>query len=178
MEKLVKDNAVCLCGTCHNMAEARHFKENMSEIVESKDLHEIKTFYEKLNRNINNYSFPKQLEKKVNYRKQIIQNKLARLKEIEPRTHLNESIKYQTSYGEAWKKYLFHINKLINERKVVQTKILAESVGVNTRNTRKIIQKLIAKGMISINGEHNNRKIILTERGRNESKKNFPYNYI
>jgi len=61
---------------------------------------------------------------------------------------------------------------------MVQTKILAEHVGVNTRNTRKNIQKLIAKGMISINGEHNNRTIVLTEKGVNESKKNFPYIYV
>lgn len=54
---------------------------------------------------------------------------------------------------------------------MVQTKTLAESVGVNTRNTRKNIQKLIAKGMISINGEHNNRAIILTEKGVNESER-------
>ena len=55
---------------------------------------------------------------------------------------------------------------------MVQTKPLAESVGVNTRNTRKNIQKLIAKGMISINGEHNKRTIILTEEGEKEVKRN------
>ena len=71
-------------------------------------------------------------------------------------------------YGEAWKKYLSHITKLLNEGKEVQTKNLAESVGVNARNTRKNIQKLITKGLISINGEHNNRTIILTEKGRTE----------
>ena len=114
----------------------------------------------------------------MNFRTQVIQNKLVSL-EIEPQTKdLHESKKYQTAYGEAWKKYLFHINKLIDEGKKVQTKILAESVGVNTRNTRKNIQKLIAKGIISINGEHNNRTILLTEKGRNESKNNFPYIYI
>lgn len=175
MEKLIKDNAICLCGTCHNMVEARHFKENLSEIVEGKDLQGVKSFYEKLNRNINNYSFPKQLEKKVNYRTQVIQNKLAKLKKIESGAPLKESIEYQTAYGEAWKKYLFHINKLRNEGKRVQTKILAESVGVNTRNTRKNIQKLISKGLISIEGEHNNRTILLTEKGIEESKKNYPY---
>ena len=177
MEKLVKDNAICLCGTCHNMVEARHFKENISKIVESKDLHELKTFYENLNRSINNYSFPKELESKVNYRSRIIQNKLAKLKEIETGTPLKESIEYQTAYGEAWKKYLFHIDKLRNEGKRVQTKVLAESVGVNTRNTRKNIQKLISEGMISIEGENNNRTILLTKKGIEESKKNYPYIY-
>ena len=178
MEKLIKDDAVCLCGTCHKMAEARHFKENMSEIVESKDLDELKTYYEKLNRNINNYSFPKQREKQVKHKTQVIRDKLERL-EIKLQTKaLQESKEYQTAYGEAWKKYLYHINNLIDKGKKVQTKILAETVGVNTRNTRKNLQKLIAKGMILINGEHNNRTIELTEKGRNEAKNKLPYIYI
>ena len=42
---------------------------------------------------------------------------------------------------------------------------------IDARNTRKNIQKLIAKGLISINGEHNNRTIILTEKGNKESIK-------
>ena len=33
MEKLVKDNAICLCGTCHSMVEARHFKENINLFI-------------------------------------------------------------------------------------------------------------------------------------------------
>jgi Mn-dependent DtxR family transcriptional regulator len=70
-----------------------------------------------------------------------------------------------------WKKYLLHIAKLLGEGKTVQTKTLAESVGVNTRNTRKNIQKLIAKGLIAITGEHTNRTIFLTEKGRKESIK-------
>jgi len=78
---------------------------------------------------------------------------------------------YQYGYGEAWKKYLTHITKLLGEGKEVQTKNLAESVGVNTRNTRKNIQKLIAKGLISINGEHNKRTVILTVKGEKESKR-------
>lgn len=49
--------------------------------------------------------------------------------------------------------------------------MLADSVGVNTRNTRKNIQKLIAEGLISINGEHNNRTITLTEKGSKQSLK-------
>ncbi len=77
-------------------------------------------------------------------------------------------LKNHFGYGEAWKKYLLHISKLLNEGQTVHTKTLAESVGVNTRNTRKNIQKLITKGLISINGEHNNRTIILTEKGRTE----------
>ena len=55
--------------------------------------------------------------------------------------NMNENLKFQYRYGEAWKKYLSHISKLLNEGKKVQTKNLAESVGINTRNTRKSIQK-------------------------------------
>ena len=84
---------------------------------------------------------------------------------------MNSNLNYQYDYGEAWKKYLTHITKLLNEGKRVQTLTLAESVGVNTRNTRKNIQKLIAKGLIVITGEHNNRTIFLTEKGRKELKK-------
>jgi len=177
MEKLIKDDAVGLCGTCHKMAEARHFEENMSEIIKGKDLDELKTFYQRLSRNINTYNFPKQLEKKVNYKIQVIRDKLERLEIKLQIKDLQESREYKTAYREAWKKYLFHINKLTDEGKKVQTKILAENVGVNTRNTRKNIQKLIAKGLISINGEHNNRTILLTEKGKEESKKNYPYIY-
>ena len=143
------------------MVEARHFKENMSEIIKGKDLQELKSYYEKLSRNINNYAFPKLLENKVNYKvleknvnykipekkvtykTQLIRDKLERLEIKLQNRVLQKSREQQTAYGEAWKKYLYHINKLINEGKRVQTKILAESVGVNTRNTRKNIQKLI-----------------------------------
>jgi len=186
IKKLKEDNVICLCANCHNMTESRHFKENMSEIIENRDLNELKPFYKKLDRKIKYYSFPNQPEKHRNFKlqgKSQIQKilsssdiQLSKRKEIEPRTNLSEknlheNLKYQYGYGEAWKKYLSHINKLLNEGKMVQTKTLAESVGVNTRNTRKNIQKLIAKGMISINGEHNNRAIILTKKGLNESKK-------
>ncbi len=68
-----------------------------------------------------------------------------------------------------WKKYLLHISKLLNEEQTVHTKTLAESVGVNTRNTRKCIQKLLNKGLITINGVHINRAISLTEKGKNEA---------
>jgi len=113
----------------------------------------------------------------MNYKTQVIRDKLERL-EIKLQTKdLQESREYKTAYREAWKKYLYQINKLIDEGKRVQTKILAENVGVNTRNTRKNIQKLIAKGLISIDGEHNDRTILLTEKGKEESKKNYPYIY-
>ena len=73
--------------------------------------------------------------------------------------------------GEAWKKYLFHISKLSREGKTVQTKTLAESVGVKPSITRVNIRKLKSKGLITIIGEHKNRKIFLTENGKNESHK-------
>lgn len=190
IKKFKEDNAICLCANCHSMAESRHFKENMGEILENKDLHEARTSYKKLNQKINNYSFPNQREIQINFKpelKQPNQNSLSSSdiqsytrKVIEPLTNISENrvngkLKYQYAYGEAWKKYLSHINKLLNEGKMVQTKTLAESVGVNTRNTRKNIQKLIVKGMISINGEYNNRIIALTEKGVNESKKIYLY---
>lgn len=160
----------------------------MGEIVENGDLPELRSFYKKLNQRIKNYSFPNQPEKQKTVKSQyqrILSSseiQLSNRKEIEPRPklskkHVNGSLKYQYGYGEAWKKYLTHITKLLNEGKEVQTKNLAQSVGVNTRNTRKNIQKLIAKGLISINGEHNNRTIILTENGLNELKKIYPYIY-
>ena len=94
-------------------------------------------------------------------------------KEIEPLTKISENrvngkLKYQYGYGEAWKKYLLHIAKLTNDGRTVHTKTLAESVGVNTRNTRKTIQKLLNKGLISITGVHNNRSISLTKEGSNK----------
>jgi len=70
-----------------------------------------------------------------------------------------------------WKKYLLYISKLSREGKTVQTKTLAESVGVNNRTTRKNIQKLISKGLITITGVHTNRTIIFTENGRKETVK-------
>ena len=75
-------------------------------------------------------------------------------------------------FGESWKKYLFHISKLSREGKTVQTKTLAESVGVKPSITRANIRKLISKGLISINGEHKKRTVILTLKGEKELKKN------
>ena len=187
MEKLKDDSAVCLCANCHSMTESKQFKENVGEIIDKQDVPELKAYYKNLNKNIESYSYPNQPEKqktsklhvKSNYQKILSGSEIqsSNRKEIEPRpnlsgSHGNESLIYQYGYGEAWKKYLTHINKLLSEGKDVQTKNLAQSVGVNTRNTRKNIQKLIAKGMISIYGEHNKRTIVLTEKGVNESKKN------
>ncbi len=189
IKKFKEDTAICLCANCHSMIESRHFKENMGEIIKNRDLPELRSFYKKLNQRIKNYSFPNQPEKQKtvkSHNQKILSSseiQLSNRKEIElhpklSEKHVNGSLKYQYGYGEAWKKYLTHITKLLNEGKEVQTKNLAQSVGVNTRNTRKNIQKLIAKGLISINGEHNNRTIILTENGLNESKKIYPYIYI
>ena len=68
-----------------------------------------------------------------------------------------------------WKKYIFHITKLLSEGKTVQTKTLTEIVGINTRNTRKNIEKLLNKGLITINGEHTNITITLTEKRRKKT---------
>ena len=55
--------------------------------------------------------------------------------------------------------------------KKVKTLNLAQSVGVNTRNTRKNIQILVNKGLIRIEGIHNNRIFKITNRGKDELKK-------
>ena len=68
-------------------------------------------------------------------------------------------------YGEAWMKYLLHIAKLTEQKIIVRTKDVAESVGVITRNVRKNLVKLINEELITISGEYNNRHIILSEKG-------------
>ena len=268
--ELIKKNCVSLCSNCHQMIHSTNFKTQHEEIIGSEHWGQVKSFFNVLEKNVNNFKFQKELleepknkpkikknntkslsvERKISQKayqqkdkgkyiefkkdpinqnigvngeliiktksikkkiiisnsfpnqpepsqksvkkqeitkkqekmfKQIINSSAnlqledkieiqARIETIEKR--VNSNLNYQYGYGEAWKKYLTHITKLLNEGKRVQTKTLAESVGVNTRNTRKNIQKLIAKGMISINGEHNNRAIILTEKGRTESKIN------
>ena len=52
---------------------------------------------------------------------------------------------------------------------MVQTKTLTEIVGINTRNTRKNIEKLLNNGLITINGEHTNITITLTEKRRKKT---------
>ena len=193
MEKLKDDSAVCLCANCHSMTESKQFEENMGEIIEKRDVSELKTYYKNLNKNIESYSFPNQPEpphKNVNKQESLKQPEkthkqkllssanlqLGGKKENEIFIDFNEknvtgNLEFQYGYGEAWKKYLSNIANLLNEGKKVQTKTLAESVGVNTRNTRKNIQKLISKGLILITGENNNRTITLTEKGRKQSLK-------
>ena len=62
MEKLKSDNAICLCANCHSMTESSQFKENIGEIVENRDLLELRRYYNRLNQNIKKYSFPNQPE--------------------------------------------------------------------------------------------------------------------
>lgn len=83
----------------------------------------------------------------------------------------NSSLLKTKHGGEVWKKYLYHISELKREGKRIQTKALAESVGVNPSTTRKNIRNLADKGLIKINGEHTNRAIILTEKGKKESER-------
>jgi len=52
---------------------------------------------------------------------------------------------------------------------MVQTKTLTEIVGINTRNTRKNIEKLLNNGLIKINGEQNNITITLTQKRRKKT---------
>jgi predicted transcriptional regulator len=170
------------------MEQATQFKNNYEKIVNPEYWDDIKKNYEMIENNIKNFKFnPNNKSRKTN-NKQLDVNKnltpTGQIDSINLKIDINnknyllkpldfkqfQNIEY--GYGEAWKKYLSHITKLLSEGKEVQTKNLAESVGVNTRNTRKNIQKLITKGLISINGEHNNRTIILTEKGRTELKIN------
>ena len=83
---------------------------------------------------------------------------------------LKDPLQKEYEYGEAWKKYLFHIFKLGNENIEIKTLNLARNIGLNTRNTRKNIQKLLAKGLISIKGENNNRRLVITEKGKKALK--------
>ena len=163
----------------------------MDKIVEELGIPELETNYKRLSQNIKKYTFPNQPEQCIkNIKKQetnLSQEKTHKQKILTPvNLQLSENkydeiiigfnkqnssitLKNQFGYGEAWKKYLLHIEKLLNKGNTVHTKTLADIVGINTRNTRKGIQKLLNKGLITITGVHNNRTITLTENGRKKT---------
>jgi len=66
IKKLREDDVVCLCANCHSITESRHFEENIGEILENKDLDELRIYYKTLNQRIKNYSFPNQHGKNKN----------------------------------------------------------------------------------------------------------------
>ena len=62
INKLKEDNAICLCANCHSMTESRHLEQNMGEILEKQEIHELITYYKEIHQRINNYTFPNQPE--------------------------------------------------------------------------------------------------------------------
>jgi len=88
--------------------------------------------------------------------------------------NINELGKLQNTeygYGEAWMKYLVHIAKLTQEKTIIRTKDIADSVGVITRNVRKNLVKLANKEFIITSSEHNDRHILLSDLGLKELHK-------
>jgi len=141
-KKLIKEDCVCLCANCHKTVHVKNITSIPTNIFRDDYKTQIKIYKHEIQQNIQNFEL-----------------KLKKI--IDPLEKTYE-------YGEAWKKYLMHIFKLSKEIKNIKTLNLAECVGGNSRNTRKNIQKLLNKGLITIEGEHNNRTIKLTEKGRKE----------
>ena len=61
-EWLKKEDCVALCGNCHKMVHSNHFELNHEKIIGKEYSEEIKQYYNKLSRDIKNYSFPNQPE--------------------------------------------------------------------------------------------------------------------
>ena len=88
--------------------------------------------------------------------------------------NIKELEKLQNSeygYGEAWMKYLVYIAKLTQERTIIQTKDIAESAGVITRNVRKNLVKLVNKELVIISSENNDRHVLISDLGLEELHK-------
>jgi hypothetical protein len=62
-KKLIKDDAICLCGNCHRMIEAPYFENNHKEILGNRCSQEIKNIYQNLKSNIKNFRFPENILK-------------------------------------------------------------------------------------------------------------------
>ncbi|MFX1523095.1 MAG: hypothetical protein ACFFCC_06285 [Promethearchaeota archaeon] len=133
---------MCLCANCHKTV---HFKT-----IKPSDIDLFGNYYKRV---VDNYKHEIQ---------QNIQNFKFKIKDA------NNPLGKNFEYGEAWKKYLIHIYALSKKGNITKTINLAQSVGVNTRNTRKSLQILLKKGLIVIKGEHNNRTIHITEKGEKE----------
>ena len=74
-------------------------------------------------------------------------------------------------YGEAWMKYLVHIAKLTQDKTIIRTNDIAESVGVITRNVRKNLVKLVNKELVIISSENNDRHVLISDLGLEELHK-------
>jgi len=64
-----------------------------------------------------------------------------------------------------------HIAKLTEEKTIIRTKDIAESVGVITRNVRKNLINLVNKELVIISGENNDRHILISDLGLEELQK-------
>lgn len=60
-KKLIKDDAVCICGNCHRMTEAYNFKKNHQEIIGNKHDRELTIFYDNLKEAIKSFKFPENI---------------------------------------------------------------------------------------------------------------------
>ncbi|MFX1365138.1 MAG: hypothetical protein ACFFCE_17925 [Promethearchaeota archaeon] len=141
-KKLIREDCVCLCTNCHKTVHIKNLNSIPTGIFGDDFKTQIKIYKDEIQQNIQNF-------------------------ELKPKK-IKDPLQKKYEYGEAWKKYLTHIFKLSKENKNIKTLNLANSVGVNSRNTRKNIQKLLNRGLITIEGVHNNRIIKLTEKGRKE----------
>ncbi|TET56702.1 MAG: hypothetical protein E3J52_11445 [Promethearchaeota archaeon] len=143
--ELIKEDCVCLCVNCHKTIHFKNIESIATELFSSDYKRRIKIYKHEIQQNIQNF-------------------------DLKPIVIINPLGK-EFEYGDVWKKYLLHIFELSKEGKKIKTLNLAESVGVNSRNTRKNIQDLVNKGLITIEGVHNNRTISLTEKGKKELEK-------
>ena len=210
--ELIKKNCVSLCGNCHQMIESNNFKAQHEEIISSEHWGQVKTYFNVLDKNVNNFKIKLEKDPELAIKPVINQREIIRIKEVikegkiftknlvhqkefkdnlKPEKdpikvnldnksdlpkplNINELVKLQNSeyiYGEAWMKYLVHIAKLIQEKTIIRTKDIAESVGVITRNVRKNLIKLANKELINISSEHNDRHVLLSELGLKELHK-------
>ncbi len=212
--ELTKKNCVSLCGNCHQMIHSTNFKTQHEEIIGSEHWGQVKTYFNRLEKNVNNFKFQKDIDReltiklKYNQKKNIssmkgakeeskIANSITHQKDkgqnikfkkdlinlnvnvdndrntINP-LNIKELEKLQNSeygYGEAWMKYLVYIAKLTQERTIIQTKDIAESAGVITRNVRKNLVKLVNKELVIISSENNDRHVLISDLGLEELHK-------
>ncbi len=262
--ELITKNCVGLCGNCHQMIRSNNFRTQHEEIISSEHWGKVKTYFNILEKKINNFKFQKEsdqrlmLKSKISLNKErigighakeeninvinitqqkdvgeylkiirsknpihlkvdvdgelrlkpkLIQKEINRnvkdaekvksiSKNVNYQKNFGENIKYEKEvnhleinrniikllnnkelnrlqkvkyeYGEAWMKYLFHIAKLSQEKTIIRTKDIAESVGVITRNVRKNLVKLVNKELITISSELNDRHVLLSDLGLEE----------
>lgn len=55
--ELIKKDCVSLCGNCHQLIDSHHFMNNHEKIIGSRYSVYVKTYYEKILKNIRNFKF-------------------------------------------------------------------------------------------------------------------------